>query len=103
MSIANITGIFAGATVSSGVLTIPSGSIVSYVPVSTTNPHGKELVFGLCESVYRAVTGAGLDRVFATAQSSIPDTNILRRVYTFTVELDLSTTSIDEMNVADEV
>ena len=102
MSIANITSIFSGATVSGGNLTLPSGSVVSYIPTSTTAPHGKELVFGLCESMYRAVTGAGLDRVFASAQSSVPETDILRRVYTFTVELDLSTTSIDDMNVADE-
>jgi hypothetical protein len=101
-SIANITGIFPGATVSSGDLTLPSGSIVSYIPSSTSSPAGKELVFGLCESLYRAVTGAGLNRVTVNAVSSIPETDVLRRTYTFTVELGLTDVALEDMDVAAE-
>lgn len=102
MSIANITSIFSGATVSSGALTIPSGSIVSYTPTSTTAPHGKELVFGICETMYRAVTGAGLERVTSDVSSSIPEANVLRRTYTFVVELNVNSNSFEDMDVAAE-
>ena len=102
MSIASITGVFAGATVSSGAVTIPSGSIVSFIPSSTTSPGGKEMVFGICETMYRAVTGAGLDRVTASVVSVVPENGILRREYTFVVNLDLTQTGLEYMNVADE-
>jgi hypothetical protein len=99
MSVTTVTDIFAGATVSAGDLTIPSGSIVSYIPVSTSSPNGRELVFGLCETVYRAVTGAGLSRVTTNVVSSIPETNVLRRTYTFTVELGLTGAALEDMDV----
>lgn len=102
MAVTTVTDIFPTASVSSGVLTIGSGDIVSYIPTSTSSPAGKELVFGLCETMYRAVTGAGLDRLTTSVASSIPEVNILRRTYTFTVELGLTDTALEDMNVAAE-
>jgi hypothetical protein len=102
MAVTFITDIFAGATVSSGNLTLPSGSIVSYIPVTTGNPDGRELVFGLCENMYRAVSGTALDRISTSVTSSVPDTDILRRTYTFTVELGMTNNGLDQLNVAPE-
>lgn len=102
MAVTYITDIFSGATVSSGNLTLPSGSIVSYTPVTTGNPDGRELVFGLCENMYRAVSGTALDRISTSVTSSVPETNILRRTYTFTVELGMTDTGLDQLNVAPE-
>lgn len=95
MSAANLSSIadvFSGATVSSGALTIPSGSIVSYVPASTTSPSGAEGVFGILETLSRAVVGAtGIDNVTVTTSASVLDQgNTLRKVFNFTCQLALT-------------
>ena len=99
MAVTTVTDIFSGATVSSGDLTLPSGSIVSYIPASTSDPAGRELVFGLCESMYRALTGVSSTRVSGSVVSSIPEVNVLRRTYTFTVELGVTDVALEDMNV----
>ena len=102
MAVTTVTDIFPGASVSAGDLTIASGDIVSYIPASTSSPAGKELVFGLCETMYRAVTGAGLERLTASVTSSIPEVDILRRTYTFQIELGLTDVALENVNVAAE-
>lgn len=103
MSLANVTGIFPGATVSGGDLTIPSGSIVSYVPVSTSNPSGAELVYGLLETMAQAVAGANYTNVdVATTSTLTTGGTILRKVYTYTVNLDFDNTLLDQLDVKPE-
>lgn len=95
MSAANLSSIadvFSGATVSGGDLTIPSGSIVSYVPSSTTSPSGAEGVFGILETLSRAVVGAtGISNVTVSSTASVIDQgNTLRKSFTFTCQLALT-------------
>jgi hypothetical protein len=98
MSLASITGVFDGATVSSGALTIPSGSIVSFIPSSATVPGGAELVFGLVETMYQSV-GSANTYVKASVNTTSVDANTLRRTYTFTVDLNLDDTGLENLNV----
>ena len=98
MSLASVTGVFAGATVSSGELTIPSGSIVSFVPSSATNPGGAELVFGLVETMYQNV-GASNTYVKVSVNTTSVDATTLRRTYTFIVDLNLDDTGLENLNV----
>jgi hypothetical protein len=98
MSLASITGVFPGATVSSGALTIPSGDVISFIPSSATNPGGSEMVFGLLETMQRAV-GSTYTYVKSTVNSTTVDATTLRRTYTFTVDLDLNETGLENLNV----
>ena len=98
MSLASITGVFPGATVSGGELTIPSGSIVSFIPSSTTVPGGAELVFGLVETMYQNV-GTSNTYVKASVNTTSIDATTLRRTYTFTVDLNLDDTGLENLDV----
>lgn len=98
MSLASITGVVPGATVSSGALTFPSGSIVSFIPSSTTNPGGAEMVFGLLETMQRTV-GSTYTYVKSSVGSTTVDATTLRRTYTFTVDLNLDQTGMENLNV----
>ena len=98
MSLASITGVFPGATVSSGNLTIPSGGLVSFIPSSATTPGGAEMVFGLLETMQRAV-GSSYTYVKSSAATTTVDAATLRRTYTFTVDLDLDQTGLENLDV----
>lgn len=95
MSAANLSSmadIFSGATVVGGDLTIPSGSIVSYTPSSLTSPSGSEGVFGILETLSRAVVGAtGINNLSTSSSASVLDGGAtLRKTYTFTCQLALT-------------
>ena len=98
MSLASVTGVFPNATVSSGDLTIPSGDVVSFIPSSATNPGGAEMVFGLLETMQRAV-GSSYTYVKSSVNSTTVDASTLRRTYTFTVDLDLTENGLENLNV----
>lgn len=103
MSLANITGIFPNATVSNGDLTIPSGDIVSYIPVSTSNPSGAEMVYGLLQTMSEAVSTANYDNVTVTTTGSlISGGTVLRRTYTFTLNLDFDSNIYSGLDVKAE-
>lgn len=99
MSLASVTGIFPGATVSSGALTIPSGTVVSYDPTSTTNPGGYELVYGLLETMHSKV-GSNYSNMESSVSTSTVGTGILRRRYTFSVDLSFGSPVLEVLNVA---
>ena len=101
MSLASVTGVFAGATVSSGALTLPSGSVVSFTPSSTTSPGGYEMVFGLLESLHRAI-GTNYDTVSSSVTGRLTDATTLRRTYSFNVDLDFNSAAIESLNVKPE-
>ena len=58
-STSGVTDIFAGASMTGGALTIPSGTITSYIPITNTNPGASELVFGLCETMHSKSEAGG--------------------------------------------
>lgn len=100
----SIADIFAGATVADGDVTIPSGTVTSFVPTSVTNPGASEFVFGMLETMHHAVSGAALTNVTSTSTTSlIDDGTVLLKNYTYTVRLDFGVnTLIDTLNVKDE-
>lgn len=100
-NLSSITDVFSGATVLDGNLTIPSGSIVSYVPVSTTSPSGAEGVFGMLETLSRAVVGAtGINSVSIVTNSSVVDQGTtLRKTFSFTCQLALNSGIYEELDL----
>lgn len=99
MSLASVASLFAGATVSGGNVTLPSGTIVSFVPTSLTDPGGYELVFGLCESLHQKV-GTNYDNMNSFVQSQlINNGTTLRRSYTFNIDLLLGSNDVASLNV----
>lgn len=104
MSAANLSSIadvFSGATVTNGELTIPSGSIVSYVPSSVSSPSGAEGVFGLLETLSRAVVGAtGIDNLSVTSSANVLDGGTtLRKTFSFTCQLALTSGIYESLNL----
>lgn len=102
MALNFIQNVFSSATVSSGNLTIPSGSIISYVPVSSGNPPATEAVFGILETLHRAVNSGNPTNVTTTAINSFSG-NVLSRFYTFQVNLSFDAdTALETLNVVVE-
>jgi hypothetical protein len=104
MSAANLSSladVFSGATVSNGAVTIPSGSIVSYVPASVTSPSGAEGVFGVLETLSRAVAGAtGINNLSVSTNSSVLDNGAtLRKSFSFTCSLALTSGIYESLNL----
>ena len=96
--------LFTGATISNGAVTIPSGTITSYIPTSldvAVDPDGgaSEFVFGMCETLNSKVSAAGLTNVTSSASSNLSGST-LTKIYTFTVKLDFNESSnIGNLNV----
>ena len=105
MSLTALSGIFqldgVGQipTISNGDITIPSGTIVSYVPTSNTDPAAAEFVFGMCETMNRAVSTGNLTNCTSSVSTSLISGNTLRKSYTFTVNLNFDSTSVDNLDV----
>ena len=103
-STSGITEIFPGATVSDGDLTIPSGNITSYVPVSSTNPGVYEMVYGLLETMSTAVaTGNATNLTVTRNQNLLNNGTVLQKTYTFVVRLDFDQSIYDDLNILPEV
>ena len=97
-----IQEVFSGATTSGGNLTIPSGSIVSYVPASSGSPEPTELVFGILETMHRSVT-SGNPNYISTSATNTFSNNVFTRTYTFQVSLDFNpNTNMETLNVVPE-
>lgn len=104
MSAANLSSladVFSGATVSNGAITIPSGSIVSYVPATTTSPSGSEGVFGILETLSRKVADAtGISNLSVSTNSTVLDSgSTLRKTFTFTCSLALTSGIYESLNL----
>ena len=103
--LANVSGIFPGASASAGVLTLPSGSITSFTPSNGTSPGGVEMIYGLLETMSAKViqdsAAPTTTRVTATASSRLSD-GLLRRTYLFTVDLAFTDADLADLNVASE-
>jgi hypothetical protein len=94
-----IDGVGQTPTISNGDITIPSGSIVSYVPVSNTSPAASEFVFGMCETMHQAVTDGGLTNCTSSVATSLVGGNTLKKVYTFTLNLDFASADLNNLDV----
>lgn len=95
MPILSVTEMFPkGATISSFDLTIPSGSLYSCSLPSSGNPN--EVVFGLIETLHRAVASGLPTYISTTSATSLLDASTLRKTYSFTVDLSFSNSSVIE-------
>jgi hypothetical protein len=102
-STSGITEIFPNATVSAGSLTIPSGNITSYIPVSSTNPGVYEMVYGLLETMSTAVaTGNATNLTVEKTQALTNNGTVLQKTYSFVVRLDFNESIYDDLNILPE-
>jgi hypothetical protein len=100
-STGNGAGNLSASVDASGSVTLHSGCITSYLPVSTGNPAAEEFVFGMCETMCAAVSGAGLTNLTSSAVTQfVSASNTLQKTYTFTVNLDfVPSTVLGQLNV----
>lgn len=95
MSFSNdyLTNAISGTTTTSGILTIPSGSIVSFVPtVSTTG--AREMIFGLIETIANSVSTGDMTNITVSKADTLIGTDTLRKTYLFTINLSYSASTI---------
>ena len=100
MQLFDITEVFPGATAVNGNLTIPNGAIISCTPGLGST--GYELVFGILETMYRSAVSAGNPNVgvnLTNYAQTVNGVDVLRRTYTFSINLDLSPDVIATLNV----
>jgi len=110
MALTALSGIFTGlsdaqagggTTSSAGDLVIPSGKIVSFVPEDKESS-ASEFVFGMCETMHTAVKDGGLTNCTTSVVTSLTGGTTLKKVYTFTVNLDFSDANLENLNVKAE-
>lgn len=92
MSIDNINQVFNGATISNFALTIPSGTLISCNQPASGNPN--EIIFGILENIYQAVSSGTPTNITASAGSVLASTDTYRRNYSFTVDLAFNSSTI---------
>lgn len=108
MALTALSGIFklAGVgqtpTISAGDITIPSGTITSYVPVSNTSPAASEFVFGMCETMHDAVKDGGLVNCKSAVGTQLVGSTTLKKTYTFTINLDFVDANLANLDVKAE-
>jgi len=91
----SLTQIFPGLTVSNGGLTIPSGTIRSFVPTGNAGVH--EFIFGLLDTLSSAVTSGTPTNITVSEASSLPNQTTLRKTYNFAVNLDFDANAVEQI------
>ena len=105
MALSALSGIFTLGgvgqvpTISNGDITIPSGTIACYLPSSNTDPAAAEFVFGMCETMNRAVSNGGLTNCTSSVTTNLIGGNTLKKTYTFVVNLDFDSANVDGLDV----
>ena len=117
MALSAMSGIFGAAltdaqsgggsvTTVAGDLVIPSGTITSYIPAGDASAGDpSEFIFGMCETMVTALTTphGGLTNCTGTSSQTLTEGgSVLRKTYTFTVNLDFSGNNVGNLNVKDE-
>lgn len=92
MAFSNINDVFSGATIESGDVVIPSGSLISCESPAANNPN--EIIFGILETMHDAVSAEGQTYVRSAATSNLINSSTYRRTYTFTLDLDFNNSTI---------
>lgn len=100
MPINSISDVFPGATISNFAITIPSGALVSCRHPASNDPN--EMMFGLLETMHRAVASGVPENVRTFASASLVGNTFLRG-YGFDVDLNFSGAAIlEDLNVKPE-
>ena len=98
-NLSSVADIFAGASVTSGILSIPSGTMVSYNPASVSSPAGYEAAFGLVETIHRALVNFTGTQIESSATQSISGTQ-LRKTFTIVCNLNAGSGIVDALDIA---
>lgn len=91
------SGVF-GNTASSDTLSATLTGNTGATSSDVSGGDGSEIIFNLCEH-FHDVIGSGTATKVTSAQSQTLTNNVLKRVYTFTFDLDFVA---DNLDVADE-
>lgn len=92
----SLTQIFPGLTVSNGNVTIPSGTINSFIP-SSAQSGVQDFIWGLIDTLSTAVSSGLPTNITVTEGSSLPNAATLRKTYNFVVNLDYDAASVEEV------
>lgn len=97
----SLTEVFAGATVSNGALTIPSGAIRSFVPTGVGGGV-REMIFGLLDTLASSVATGNMTYLTSSESQNIAGDTLVKS-YAFGVTLDYNANSVEALlNVKDE-
>lgn len=98
----SIQEVFPGATITDSNLTIPSGSINSYIPLTTGNPTAYEMIFGLLDTISNAVSTGNLSSIVVSTSDSLSG-SVLNKRYNFTVKVAYNSAEVvDSSNLIPE-
>ena len=92
----SLTQIFPGATVSDGDITIPSGTIRSFIPTAA-NTGVYDFVFGMIDTIAAAVNSGLPTNITVSEGSSLPSTTTLRKTYNFAVNLNFDSNAVEQI------
>lgn len=95
MPINSISDVFPGASVSNFAITIPSGALVSCRNPEASDPN--EIVFGILETMNRAITSGTPVNITTTSFSAILNPTTYRQSYTYDVNLEFSGAALIEL------
>ena len=92
----SLTQIFPGATVSNGNITIPSGTIRSFIPTAA-NTGVYDFIFGMIDTLSSAVSSGNAVNMSVTEGSTLPNTTTLRKTYNFAVNLNFDANAVEQI------
>jgi len=92
----SLTQIFPGATVSNGAITIPSGTIRSFIPTAA-NTGVYDFIFGMIDTLSSAVSSGLPTNITVSEGSSLPSTTTLRKTYNFAVNLNFDSNAVEQI------
>ena len=92
----SLTQIFPGATVSNGAITIPSGTIRSFIPTNA-NTGVYDFIFGMIDTLAGAVNSGLPTNITVSEGSSLPSTTMLRKTYNFAVNLNFDSNAVEQI------
>ncbi len=93
---ASLTQIFPGLTVSNGAITIPSGTIRSFIPTAA-NTGVHDFIFGMIDTLASAVSSGLPTNITVSEGSSLPNTTTLRKTYNFAVNLAFDANAVEQI------
>jgi len=92
----SLTQIFPGATVTNGNITIPSGTIRSFIPTNA-NTGVYDFVFGMIDTLASAVNSGLPTNITVVEGSTLPNTTTLRKTYNFAVNLNFDANAVEQI------
>lgn len=97
----SLTEVFPGATVLNGALTLPSGSIRSFVPTGVGGSV-REMIFGLLDTIGSSVSTGNMTYLTSSESQNIAGDSLVKS-YSFGVTLDYDANAVEALlNVKSE-